>query len=85
MMGADYYENKIEKERNNELGIPHLGIGRNCSIARTIIDKNARIGNNVRINVNGNRYENGDHGTFYSADGIIVIRKGAIIPDGTVI
>ena len=85
MMGADYYENKQEKDHNNKLNIPHLGIGQNCTIARTIIDKNARIGNNVRINVDGNKYENGDHGSFYSADGIIVIRKGAIIPDGTVI
>lgn len=85
MMGADYYENKQEKEHDKKINIPHLGIGQNCNIAQTIIDKNARIGNGVRINVDGNIYENGDHGSFYSADGIIVIRKGAVIPDGTVI
>jgi len=36
-----------------------------------------------KINVSGKEYEDGDHGNFYSSDGIIVIRKGAIIPDGT--
>lgn len=51
----------------------------------TIIDKNAHIGENCCINVSGRKYEDGDHGLFYSADGIIVIRKGAVIPNGTVI
>lgn len=85
MMGADFYESREEKNADKERNIPPIGIGYNCSITRTIIDKNARIGNNVRINVDGKAYDNGDHGSFYSADGIIVIRKGAVIPDGTVI
>lgn len=85
MMGADFYQNSEEKKEDIKKGLPTIGIGKNCLISRTIIDKNARIGNNVRINADGRRYENGDHGNFYSADGIIVIRKGAVIPDGTVI
>lgn len=85
MMGADFYQNTEEKKDDIKKGIPTIGIGKNCFISRTIIDKNARIGNNVRINVDGRNYENGDHGNFYSADGIIVIRKGAVIPDGTTI
>ncbi len=85
MMGADFYQNPEEKKEDEKKCIPTIGIGKNCFISRTIIDKNARIGNNVRINVDGRHYENGDHGNFYSADGIIVIRKGAIIPDGTII
>lgn len=85
MMGADFYQNSYAKKEDREKGIPTVGIGKNCHISRTIIDKNARIGNNVRINVDGRSYENGDHGNFYCADGIIVIRKGAIIPDGTII
>ena len=85
MMGADFYESQASREENKSLSRPQIGIGKNCCIYKTIIDKNARIGNNVRINVDGKHYENGDHGNFYSADGIIVIRKGAIIPDGTVI
>ncbi len=85
MMGADFYQNPEEKKDDANRGVPTIGIGKNCFISRTIIDKNARIGNNVRINVDGRNYENGDHGNFYSADGIIVIRKGAVIPDGTII
>lgn len=84
-MGADFYETAAQKEENTEVNRPDIGIGSDCHIARTIIDKNARIGDNCRINVDGNKYEDGDHGNFYSSDGIIVIRKGAVIPSGTVI
>ncbi len=84
-MGADFYENDDQKEENKAEKRPNMGIGKDCKIAKTIIDKNARIGDNCRINVDGKKYEDGDHGTFYSSDGIIVIRKGAYIPDGTVI
>ncbi|MBQ9494693.1 MAG: glucose-1-phosphate adenylyltransferase [Treponema sp.] len=85
VMGADFYENENAKKNNTRQGRPHIGIGRNCRIARTIIDKNARIGDNCSINVSGNTYEDGDHGSFYSADGIIVIPKSSVIPSGTVI
>lgn len=84
-MGADFYENTEQKSTNSKSGIPNMGIGKHCKISQTIIDKNARIGNNCSINVSGKKYDDGDHGNFYSADGIIVIRKGAVIPDGTVI
>lgn len=85
MMGADYYENAAQKAANAKSHTPDIGIGKNCKINRAIIDKNARIGDNCCINVNGKKYEDGDHGNFYSADGIIVIRRGAVIPSGTVI
>lgn len=85
MMGADYYDDENEKIANHKKGIPCTGIGNNCKIKNTIIDKNAKIGNNCRIGVDGNKYEDGDHGSFYSADGIIVIRKGAVLPPGTII
>ena len=83
MMGADYYDDENEKQENHKKGIPCTGIGKNCKIANTIIDKNAKIGDNCKIGVSGKKYEDGDHGSFYSADGIIVIRKGAVIPAGT--
>ncbi|MCR4735582.1 MAG: glucose-1-phosphate adenylyltransferase [Treponema sp.] len=83
MMGADYYDDEEEKSENRKKGAPCTGIGKNCKIANTIIDKNARIGDNCKIGVSGKKYEDGDHGSFYSADGIIVIRKGATIPAGT--
>ncbi len=85
MMGADFYESEEDKAENKKKKIPDLGIGKNCKINKAIIDKNAHIGNNCCININGKTYEDGDHGLFYSSDGIIVIRKGAVIPDGTVI
>ena len=83
MMGADYYDSEEEKAENKKAGKPCTGIGKNCKIARTIIDKNAKIGDNCKIGISGKTYEDGDHGSFYSADGIIVIRKGAVIPAGT--
>ena len=85
MMGADYYENEAEKEYNRKNNVPNVGIGRGCKINRAIIDKNAKIGDNCCINVNGRKYEDGDHGLFYSSDGIIIIKKSAQIPSGTVI
>ncbi|WP_443739642.1 glucose-1-phosphate adenylyltransferase [Treponema sp.] len=85
MMGADFYETEAAKKDNKAKGVPNLGIGKNCKINKAIIDKNAHIGENCCINVSGRKYEDGDHGLFYSADGIIVIRKGAVIPNGTVI
>ena len=85
MMGADFYETEEEKAANKKKKIPDMGIGKGCKIERAIIDKNAHIGNNCCINVSGKKYDDGDHGLFYSAEGIIVIRKGAVIPDGTVI
>ncbi|MBQ0051588.1 MAG: glucose-1-phosphate adenylyltransferase [Treponema sp.] len=85
VMGSDFYETTDEKAENAKAGKPHIGIGKNCKISKAIIDKDAAIGDNVRINVDGKTYEDGDHGLFYSAEGIIVIRKGAVIPAGTVI
>lgn len=83
-MGADSYENEEQKKLAAERGIPHLGIGRNCKIANTIIDKNAHIGDNCQIGVNGKVYEDGEHGEFFTSNGIIIIRKNAIIPAGTI-
>lgn len=85
VMGSDFYETEESKLNNEKNGRPNIGIGKNCKIAKAIIDKDAAIGDNVRINVDGKTYEDGDHGLYYSADGIIVIRKGAVIPSGTVI
>jgi glucose-1-phosphate adenylyltransferase len=86
LMGADYYESAAERAKALECGKPPLGIGANSTIQRAIIDKNARIGRNVRIvnhdNVReGSREELG----FVIRGGIVVIIKNATIPDGTVI
>ena len=83
-MGSDYYETIEDMSFDNEKGIPKLGVGDNCIIHNAIIDKNARIGNNVRIN-GGSHLENGDHDLYTIKDGIVVVKKDTIIPDGFVI
>nr|WP_294903897.1 glucose-1-phosphate adenylyltransferase [uncultured Lacibacter sp.] len=84
IMGGDYFETLEEMNHSAARGIPKIGIGERCYIKNTIIDKNCRIGNDVRIN-GGNHLPNTDHSLYTVKDGIVVIKKGAIIPDGFVI
>ena len=84
-MGADYYESNAQKAENAKNGIPNIGIGENTRIQKAIIDKDARIGKNCSIGFSPTPLEEGDHGSYYVPDGIIIIRKNAIIPDGTII
>lgn len=83
-MGCDYYETLESIEANEKAGIPRIGIGKNTRIETAIIDKNARIGDNVVISPAG-KPENLDHPLYYIRDGIVVIPKNGIIPHGTVI
>lgn len=83
-MGADLYETDIQRTENLKKGIPPLGIGERTVIRRAIIDKNARIGKDVSIGM-GKTPEDGDYGFYHVVDGIYVITKNAICPDGTVI
>ncbi len=84
IMGNDYYETLLELEYDIKKGIPRIGIGDRCYIRNTIVDKNCRIGNDVRIN-GGSHLENADHSLYAIKDGIVVLKKGAVIPDGFVI
>ncbi len=79
MMGSDYYETleKIEKDNIDIL----LGIGERCYIKNAIIDKNCRIGDDVRIN-GGDHLEDIETDTYLVKDGIVVIKKGVTIPKG---
>ncbi|OJF77768.1 MAG: glucose-1-phosphate adenylyltransferase [Treponema sp. CETP13] len=83
-MGADYYETNEEKIANSKKGIPNIGIGYNTQIRHAIIDKNAHIGNNCSIGY-GAPLEDQEDSIMVVKDGIIVIKKNAIIPNGTVI
>jgi glucose-1-phosphate adenylyltransferase len=83
-LGSDYYESKESVDRYEREGKPRIGIGSNCKIDNAIIDKNARIGNNVRISPAG-KPDKLDHELYYIRDGIVIIPKNAIIPHGTVI
>jgi glucose-1-phosphate adenylyltransferase len=84
ILGSDFYESLESVERHEREGKPRMGIGMNCKIENAIIDKNARIGNNVTISPAG-KPETVDHELYYIRDGIVIIPKGAIIPHGTVI
>ncbi len=84
-MGAGYYEDDEEKKKNRQRGIPNIGIGRGTIIKRAIIDQNVRIGDNCRIGIDTMNREDGDYGSYWICDGIIVIPKNGIIPSGTVI
>ncbi len=84
IMGSDVFETIDEIRANIKNGKPHIGIGQNVTISKAIIDKNVRIGNNVRL-VNRENIENFDapDGSYYIREGIIIVPKGGIIKDGT--
>src|SRR5690606_29710512 len=81
MMGNDYFETIADINVAQVKGIPPLGVGSRCYIKNAIIDKNCRIGNDVRIN-GGAHLENTDHSLYTIKDGVVVVKKGAILPNG---
>lgn len=86
IMGSDFFESIEEIQNNVNRTVPHVGIGRNTVIRRAIIDKNTRIGNNVQlINKDNIETADGENGSYYIREGIIIVPKTAIIPDGTVV
>ena len=84
IMGCDYYENIDQIEQKSKKGIPILGIGERCIIEDAIIDKNCSIGNDVIIK-GGAHLEKLDHPLYTIKDGIVVVKKGAVIPNGYII
>ena len=84
IMGIDFYETIEEIRHDKEHGLPTVGIGDRCYIRNCIVDKNCRIGDDVRIN-GGAHLENTDHSLYTVKDGIVVVKKGAVIPNGFVI
>lgn len=84
LMGNDYFETLDEIEHARSHGIPTVGIGHRCYIKNAIVDKNCRIGDDVRIN-GGTHLPNSDHSLYTVKDGIVVVKKGAVINNGTVI
>jgi glucose-1-phosphate adenylyltransferase len=84
IMGADYYESVKSLEENARIGRPAIGIGANTIIEGAIVDKNTRIGKNVVIKAEG-KTGSIDHPFYHYRDGIVVIPKDRVIPDGTVI
>ena len=86
LMGADFYENSDVREQKKQEGSLPVGIGAGSTIRRAIIDKNARIGSNVTITNKDNVQEaNREEDCYMIRSGIVVVLKGAVIPDNTVI
>ena len=84
-MGADFYENSDIRDKKKEEGSLPVGIGAGSTIRRAIIDKNARIGSNVTITNKDNVQEASREELGYMIrSGIVVVLKGAVIPDNTV-
>lgn len=84
LMGADYYESQEEQRENERLGRPNIGVGRNCFIEGAIIDKNARIGAGVIIREKPDRPDE-EHESWVAREGIVIVPKNAVVPDGMVI
>ncbi|WP_316783366.1 glucose-1-phosphate adenylyltransferase [Pedobacter frigiditerrae] len=84
IMGSDHYQTLKDIQEETQAGHPLLGIGDRCYINNAIVDKNCRIGNDVRIN-GGSHLAEGDYGLYVVKDGIVVVKKGVTIPNGTVI
>ncbi|MBI2435521.1 MAG: glucose-1-phosphate adenylyltransferase [Candidatus Hydrogenedentes bacterium] len=79
ILGAEYYEG----ERMKDHPVP-MGIGKNCKISNAIIDHNARIGKNVTIH-GSRKLKDCENEAYVVRDGIVVVLKNAVIPDGAVI
>ncbi|HVZ73843.1 MAG TPA: glucose-1-phosphate adenylyltransferase [Polyangia bacterium] len=84
LIGADHYETLAEINASVARGVPPLGIGAESIIENAIIDKNARIGRGVRL-LNTARVKEKDGDGFYIREGIIIVPKNGVIPDGTVV
>ena len=84
IMGADYYESAQQIDQNKQRGVPAIGIGNGCLIRQTIVDKNARIGDEV-ILINKDVIDHVDAENYFIRDYLIIIPKNAVIPSGTVI
>ena len=75
-MGCDYYEGMDETGQfTNPDKIP-MGIGEGSVIRRAIIDKNARIGKNVKI-INKDNVQEAERESegYYIRSGIVVVIK----------
>lgn len=80
-MGSDNYQSMDDMTANSQNGVINIGVGQRCKITNTIVDKNCRIGNDVTLH-GGPHLKDTNTPLYTVKDGIIVVKKGAIIPDG---
>lgn len=81
VMGNDFFQSREEIDRSSGDN-PTMGIGQRCFISNAIIDKDCKIGNDVRI-AGGDHLEDGEYDNYSVVDGIVIVPKGSVIEDGT--
>lgn len=81
VMGSDYYETLDDIMQAQEQGVPQLGVGNRCQIQNVILDKNVRIGDDVKI-TGGTHLPDDDNNLYTIKEGIVVVKKGAILQNG---
>ena len=81
MMGNDSFETLSDIKQDQAAGMPQLGIGDRCHIQNAILDKGCRIGDDVRIK-GGNHLQDADYPLYTIKDGIVVVKKGAVLQNG---
>jgi len=81
IMGCDYYQDLSEINQNSINQNKIIGVGERCYINNTIVDKNCIIGNDVRIN-GGKHLPDSDNELYTIKEGIVIVKKGAVIPSG---
>jgi glucose-1-phosphate adenylyltransferase len=84
LLGADRFETDADRAANEARGVPNLVVGDGSVIERAILDKECRIGRNVKI-INQRGVQNDEGENYVIRDGIVSIPRGTIVPDGTVI
>jgi glucose-1-phosphate adenylyltransferase len=82
LLGNDYFESTESVEYNLSINRPRIGVGKNTLLHNAIVDKNARIGSDCVITPEG-KPANFDHPLYYIRDGIVIIPKNGVIPNGT--
>ncbi len=82
LMGADFFEDEEARQRNRNLQRPDVGIGKNCHIHNAIVDKNARIGDDVHLTPEG-KPDMWRQGDVMVRDGVVIVMKNGVIPSGT--
>jgi glucose-1-phosphate adenylyltransferase len=84
IIGADRYETDEERADNQRRGLPSVGVGDGSVIEGAILDKDCRVGSGVKI-VNARKEQDAEGRNYVIRDGVVVIPKGAVVLDGTVI
>ncbi|MDH7446463.1 glucose-1-phosphate adenylyltransferase [Aquimarina sp. 2201CG14-23] len=80
MIGSDKYQDMDELELDAKDKRPYIGVGERCVINNAILDKDCRVGNDVTI-IGGPHLADKDEEEYVIKDGIVVLKKGAIIPN----